>query len=397
MSGAEQDLEQRLAEESALRVQAEQASHQKDEFLSTLGHELRAPLNAILGWSRLLESGRLAPEEVRRAGQTIVRNVRALAQLVDDLLDLSGMVSGKIRLDAEETDLGEIIEAALETMQGTAEAKGIVLQKVLPAEACMVFGDPHRLQQVIWNLLNNAVKFTPRAGTVIARLEHAHCNWEVSIEDTGIGLAPQRLPLVFEPFTQTDAVNRRDYPGLGMGLAIAKQIVELHGGRVWAASAGEGLGATFHVSLPRVAPRAEASGAASDAFLEDDGIDLNGVRVLVVDDEPDTLELSRRVLGGYHATVVTVANVDAALATLSGFHADVLISDLGMPGRDGYELIRTVRLNQGPDVLPAAALTAFARPEDAVRAQDAGFQMHLAKPVEPDELVRIVAHLAGRH
>ena len=397
MSGAEHDLEQRLAEESALRAQAERTSHQKDEFLSTLGHELRAPLNAILGWSRLLESGRLAPEEVRRAGQTIVRNVRALAQLVDDLLDLSGMVSGKIRLDAEETDLGEIIEAALETMQGTAEAKGVVLQKMLPPEACMVFGDPHRLQQVIWNLLNNAVKFTPRGGTITATLEHAHCNWEVSIEDTGIGLAPQRLPLVFEPFTQTDAVNRRDYPGLGMGLAIAKQIVELHGGRVWATSAGEGLGSTFHVSLPRVAPRAEAAGVTSEALRGADGIDLNGVRVLVVDDEPDTLELSRRVLGGYHATVVTVADVDAALATLGAFHADVLISDLGMPGRDGYELIRIVRLNRGPDVLPAAALTAFARPEDAVRAQDAGFQMHLAKPVEPDELVRIVAHLAGRH
>jgi CheY-like chemotaxis protein/nitrogen-specific signal transduction histidine kinase len=394
MTEHERELERDLEGERALRAEAERANRLKDEFLSTLGHELRAPLNAILGWSRLLESGRLAAEEVRRGGATIARNVRSLAQLVDDLLDLSGMVSGKIRLDSEETDLAEIIEAQLETMQSMADAKGVTLTKALPRTACLVFGDPHRLQQVIWNLLSNAVKFTPRGGSVTATLVCATDNWEVRISDTGIGLSRDRLPVVFEPFKQSDPASRREYPGLGLGLAIAKQIVELHGGRVWAVSAGEGRGATFHVSLPRVAPRESSAPSAPAAAPTD--LDLQGVRVLVVDDEPDTLELSRRVLGAYRALVVTATSVDTALATLDNFRADVLVSDLSMPGRDGYELIRTVRRSVGPDALPAAALTAFARPEDAVRAQDAGFQMHLAKPVEPEELVRVIAHLAGR-
>ncbi len=389
------ELEQRLSEEHALRKEAERASRLKDEFLSTLGHELRAPLNAILGWSRLLESGRLGQEEVRRGGETIARNVRSLAQLVDDLLDLSGMVSGKIRLDAEETDIGEIVEAALETLQSTADAKGVRLRKSLPSSSCLVFGDPHRLQQVIWNMLSNAIKFTPRGGSITATLAPAEENWEVRIEDTGIGLAPELLPIVFDPFKQSQSPSRREYPGLGLGLAIAKQIVELHGGRIWAASPGEGQGATFFVVLPRVAPREQVDTGAARA-REFGRLDLQGVRVLIVDDEADTLELTRRVLGSYRALVLTASSVDAALNVLNGFQADVLISDLAMPGRDGYELIRSVRESIGPDQLPAAALTAFARPEDAVRAHDAGFQMHLAKPVEPEELVRVVAHLVGR-
>jgi CheY-like chemotaxis protein/nitrogen-specific signal transduction histidine kinase len=393
---AQHELEQCLSHERTLRADAERASRQKDEFLSTLGHELRAPLNAILGWSRLLESGRLAHEEVRRGGETIARNVRALAQLVDDLLDLSGMVSGKIRLDAEETDLAEIVEAALETLQSTADAKGVALRKGLPTGECLVFGDPHRLQQVVWNMLSNAIKFTPRGGTVTATLAQADGNWEVRIADTGIGLAAERLPCVFDAFRDSDSPSRREYPGLGLGLAIAKQIVELHGGRVWAASAGEGQGSTFHVVLPRVAPR-EQSGGGTPRTRETGALDLEGIRVLIVDDEADTLELTRRVLMSYHASVLTATSADSALSVLGGFQADVLISDLAMPGRDGYELIRSIRETVGPDQLPAAALTAFARPEDAVRAQDAGFQMHLAKPVEPEELVRVVAHLAGRN
>ncbi len=389
------DLEQRLAEERALRADAESSNRRRDEFLSTLGHELRAPLNAILGWSRLLESGRLAQEEVRRGGETIARNVRALAQLVDDLLDLSGMVNGKIRLDAEETDIGEIIEAAVETLQTTADVKGVTLRRSLPNASCLVFGDPHRLQQVVWNMLSNAIKFTPREGVVTATLTLLEGNCELSIADTGIGLAPELLPIVFDPFKQSDSASRREYPGLGLGLAIAKQIVELHGGRVWAVSPGEGRGSTFHVVLPRVAPREQPTAATARARAPG-RLDLQGVRVLIVDDEADTLELTRRVLGSYHALVVTASSVDAALTVLDGFQADVLISDLAMPGRDGYELIRSVRESIGPDQLPAAALTAFARPEDAVRAHDAGFQIHLAKPVEPEELVRVVAHLAGK-
>ncbi|MGH8229220.1 MAG: hybrid sensor histidine kinase/response regulator [Steroidobacteraceae bacterium] len=394
-SEIETELEQRLSAERTRRAEAERASRLKDEFLSTLGHELRAPLNAILGWARLLESGRLAQDEIRRGGETIARNVRALAQLVDDLLDLSGMVSGKIRLDAEETDIGEIVEAAIDTLQGTADAKGVSLRKSVPGTSSLVFGDPHRLQQIVWNMLSNAIKFTPRNGIVTVTLALAQDCWEVRIADTGIGLAPERLPIVFDPFRQTDAGSRREYPGLGLGLAISKQIAELHGGRVWAESAGEGRGATFHVLLPRVAPREPAASAVSRQ-REPGHLDLRGVRVLVVDDEADTLELTRRVLGSYRALVLTATSADAALTVLDGFQADVLISDLAMPGRDGYELIRSVRRNLGPEELPAAALTAFARPEDAVRAHDAGFQMHLAKPVEPEELVRIVAHLAGR-
>lgn len=393
MSDTETELQKRLDEERALRAEVERISRLKDEFLSTLGHELRAPLNAILGWSRLLESGRLGASEVQRGGHTIARNVRALAQLVDDLLDMSGMVSGKIRMDPEETDLGEIVEAALETMQATADAKGVTLHKELPSSACLVFGDPHRLQQTVWNLLNNAVKFTLRGGTVTTTLVRAYGDWEVRISDTGVGFAPEVLPTLFDRFRQADPANRHGAPGLGLGLAIVKQLVELHGGRAWAESDGAGCGATFHVTLPRLAPRDYLENGNSSAST---GIDLQGVRVLVVDDEPDTLELSRQVLGGYHAQVVTAASADAALATLDSLPVNVLVSDLGMPGRDGYELIRAVRESQSADTLPAAALTAFARPEDAVRAHDAGFQMHLAKPVEPEELARIVAQLAGR-
>jgi len=393
MSETDPDPHKLLEEERARRTEAERVSRLKDEFLATLGHELRAPLNAILGWSRLLESGRLGAAEARHGGQIIARNVRSLAQLVDDLLDMTGIVSGKIRMDLEETDLAEIVAAVLENMQATADEKGLTLHKELPSAPCLVFGDPHRLQQAIWNLLSNAVKFTARGGTVTTSLKCTEGDWAIRIADTGIGFEPDVLPTLFDRFRESDRSSRPGHQGLGIGLSIVKQLVELHGGRVWGASAGAGRGATFHVTLPRVAPRnyTETNGSAAST-----GIDLEGVRVLVVDDESDTLELSRQVLGGYHAQVETADSTDAALATLDAFHANVLVSDLSMPGRDGYELIRAVRINQSAESLPAAALTAFARPEDAVRAHDAGFQMHLAKPVEPEELARIVAQLAGR-
>jgi len=396
MADDERDLQARLDDERALRLEAERVSRLKDDFLATLGHELRTPLNSILGWSRLLESGRLASEEVQRGGHTIARNARSLAQLVDDLLDMSGMVSGKIRIDPEETDLCEIVVAAIETTQTAAEAKGVRITRAVEEPECTVFGDPHRLQQVIWNLLNNAVKFTPRGGTVHVALVHAGCNWEVRISDTGIGMGPGFVPFVFDRFRQAQPTTSHEQSGLGLGLAIVKQLVELHGGKVSATSEGEGHGATFYVTLPRVAPREVSTSRASFDFDEDELLDLHGVRVLIVDDEADTLELSRQVLGDRHAQVLTAPNVDMALQTLLTFSPDVLVSDLSMPGRDGYELIRAIRMTTGPDELPAAALTAFARPEDAVRAHDAGFQMHLAKPVEPDELVRVVAQLAGK-
>jgi CheY-like chemotaxis protein/nitrogen-specific signal transduction histidine kinase len=383
-----EDPQRRLADERALRAEAERVSRLKDEFLSTLGHELRAPLHAILGWSRLLESGRLAPEDVQRGGQTIDRNVRILAQLVDDLIDMSGLLSGRLRLDPEETDLAQIVEAALETMQATADAKGVRLEKNLPAQACLVFGDRQRLQQVVWNLLNNAVKFTPRGGVITTTLARAQGNWEVNVTDSGIGLSPAALTMVFDRFSRSDG-PRRGPPGLG--LVIVKQVTELHGGRVWATSAGEGHGATFYALLPRLAPHEPV---ADVVVLE--SADLHGLRVLLVDDDKETLERARQNLSSARALVATATSADSALQALRTFHADVLVADLTMPGRNGYDLIRAVRAKLSAQELPAIALTDFARPEDAVRAHDAGFQMHLTRPAEADELVSAVAQLTRR-
>ncbi len=373
-----------------MRAETERVSRLKDEFLSTLGHELRAPLHAVLGWSRLLESGRLAPEDVQRGGQTIDRNVRILAQLVDDLIDMSGLLSGRVRLDPEETDLAQIVEAALETMQATAEAKGVRLEKKVPSQACLVFGDRQRLQQVIWNLLNNAVKFTSRGGVITTTLTRAQGNWEVNVTDSGIGLSPAALNLVFDRFARIDG-PRRGPPGLGLGLVIVKQVIELHGGRVCARSAGEGQGATFSALLPRLAPHEPV---ADVAVLE--SADLHGQRVLLVDDNKETLERSRQILSTARALVATAISADSALAALRTFHADVLIVDLNMAGRSGYELIRAVRAKLSAQELPAIALTEFARPEDAVRAHDAGFQMHLTTPPDADELIVAVAQLTRR-
>jgi CheY-like chemotaxis protein len=384
------DLRQRLADERALRAEAERVSRLKDEFLSILGHELRAPLHAILGWSRLLESGRLAPEDVQRGGQTIDRNVRNLAQLVDDLIDMSGLLSGRLRLDPEETDLAQIVEAALETMQATADAKGVRLEKNLPPQACLVFGDRQRLQQVIWNLLNNAVKFTPRGGLITTSLARDHGNWEVKVTDSGIGLGPNALKMIFDRFGRHEA-PRRGPPGLGLGLVIVKQVIELHGGRVWANSVGEGHGATFYALMPRLAPHEPVADVVA---LE--SADLHGLRVLLVDDDKETLERSRQNLSSARALVATASSVESALEALRIFHADVLIADVSMPGRNGYDLIRAVRAKLSAQELPAIALTEFARPEDAVRAHDAGFQMHLTTPADADELVSAVAQLTRR-
>ncbi len=385
-----EELRERLAEERALRAEAERVSRLKDEFLSTLGHELRAPLHAVLGWSRLLESGRLAPEDVQRGGQTIDRNVRILAQLVDDLIDMSGLLSGRLRLDPEETDLAQIVEAALETMQAAADAKGVRLAKKLPAQACLVFGDRQRLQQVIWNLLNNAVKFTPRGGVITTTLTRAQGNWEVNVSDSGIGLSPSALNLVFDRFGRNES-PRRGPPGLGLGLVIVKQVIELHGGRVSVRSAGEGQGATFCALLPRLAPHEPVA----DVVVMDNA-DLHGLRVLLVDDDKEMLERSRQNLSTARALVATAISADSALAALRTFHADVLVADLNMAGRSGYDLIRAVRAKLSAQELPAIALTEFSRPEDAVRAHDAGFQMHLTTPADAEELISAVAQLTRR-
>jgi CheY-like chemotaxis protein len=398
-----------LERERAARVEAERSGRLKDEFLEALGHELRAPLNAILGWSRLLEHGHLNETETRSGGQTIARNARSLAHIVDDLLDLSAITSGKIRVEPEETDLCEIVEAAVELQQGHAASKGVTLDKTFETRDCVVFGEPRRLQQIVWHLLSNAIKFTPRGGRahVTVRCVGGYCDIEVT--DTGAGIASDLLPYVFDRFWRADSCADHRYSGLGLGLALAKRLAELHGGTVTATSPGPSRGSTFTVVVPRVAPRSEESpseaqreqrtalpeeaAARSDIAAQ---TDLSGLRVLVVDDEPDTLDLLRRVLGDSRAQVAAAPSVEAALATLDGFEPHVLISDVSMPGRDGYELIKAVRTTTSSEQLPAAALTAYTRPDDADRAHAAGFQVHLAKPVEPEQLVKVVARLAGR-
>ena len=402
MNESTDELRVLLEFERAARREAERTGRLKDEFLEALGHELRAPLNAILGWSRLLEHGRLGTQETRTGGQTIARSARSLAHIVDDLMDLSAITSGKIRVEPEETDICEIVRAAVEIHQAEAASKGITLTKSLETQECQLFGEPRRLQQIVWHLLSNAIKFTPRGGSahVTVRSVGGYCDIEVT--DTGSGIRSEMLPYVFDRFWRADASAHTRYSGLGLGLALAKRLAELHGGTVTAMSAGLNQGATFTVVLPRVAPRSQEgrskSGPPEESRLTSASTqtDLSGLRVLVVDDEPDTLELLRRVLGDSRAQVAAAPSVEAALATLSGFAPHVLISDVSMPGRDGFELIRAVRSTAGPEQLPAAALSAHTRPEDAQRAREAGFQVHLSKPIEPDQLVKVVAHLAGR-
>jgi len=423
------ELRAALERERAARAEAERTSRLKDEFLEALAHELRAPLNAILGWSRLLEHGHLAETETRSGGHTIARNTRALAHIVDDLLDLSAITSGKIRVEAEETDLCEIVEAAVELQQEPAASKGVALGKTFETRDCVVFGEPRRLQQIVWHLLSNAIKFTPRGGRAHITVRCVGGYSDIEVKDTGAGIASNLLPYVFDRFWRADACAEHRYSGLGLGLALAKRLAELHGGTVTATSPGWNQGATFTVVLPRVAPRNQGAEDRVDVLqrvAEDNSVevlqaerasasllppvaddttarsdvaaqtDLSGLRVLVVDDEPDTLDLLRRVLGDSRAQVAAAPSVEAALATLDGFAPHVLISDVSMPGRDGYELIRTVRTTTSSERLPAAALTAYTRPDDADRAHAAGFQVHLAKPVEPEQLVKMVARLAGR-
>jgi CheY-like chemotaxis protein len=408
MDQPEQQLRDLLDSERTARIEAERSGRLKDEFLEALGHELRAPLNAILGWSRLMELGRLGEEETRSGGQTIARNARLLAHIVDDLLDLSALSTGKIRVDPEETDICQIVEAALDILQPSAANKGVILERHLAPPECLVFGDPQRLQQVVWHLLSNAIKFTPRGGRAKVTVRTVGGQCQIVVSDTGAGIAGDLLPYVFDRFWRAEAPDEHRYSGLGLGLSLAKRLVELHGGTVTANSLGLNRGATFTVVLPRVAPRESDDDTAhidpgtsehrilSESMFAAHEINLTGLRVLVVDDEPDTLDLLRRVLGDSQAQVVAAPSVEAALATLGAFNPHVLISDVSMPGRDGYELIRAVRSTTGPEDLPAAALTAYSRPEDAARAREAGFQMHLSKPVEPYELVKLVARLAGR-
>jgi PAS domain S-box-containing protein len=402
---AEEERKQLLEREQFARAEAERASRMKDDFLANLSHELRTPLNAIVGWTQVLRRRAMDDAEIRQGLETIERNARVQAQLIEDLLDMSRITSGKVRLDVQLVDPVSFIEAAVDAVRPAADARGIRLEKILDPAAGPISGDPRRLQQVIWNLLSNAIKFTPKDGTVQVLLERVDAQVEISVADTGIGITPAFVAHAFERFRQADASSARRHGGLGLGLAIVKQLVELHGGTVRVKSLGEGAGTVFTVQLPITAVhRSTDSGErlhphpaktlSSDFKISD----LAGIKVLVVDDEADARDLFKRVLADCGAEVLTVASAGEALVVVETERPHVLLSDIGMPDIDGFELLRRVRA-LGPargGTLPAIALTAFARSEDRTRALRAGFLVHVAKPVEPAELVATVAAVAGR-
>ncbi|MDT5156186.1 MAG: hypothetical protein QOH51_543 [Acidobacteriota bacterium] len=395
---------QALAREKVARREAEEANHLKDEFLATVSHELRTPLTAILGWSNMALTGKLNAEAHDRALETIHRNAQSQNQLISDLLDVSRIISGKLRLDLRTVELPPIIEAAIEATRPAADAKDILLTTELDPRAGPINGDADRLQQVIWNLLTNAIKFTPGGGRILVRLESVGSQVEITVEDSGIGISREFLPHIFDRFRQADPGTNRMHGGMGLGLSIVRQLVELHGGTVRAESEGEGKGTTFVVSLPFVALREEPVMAERTLPTAINPLEiecppsLQGLRVLVVDDEADTRELLRAVLEHCKSEVVTVGSASEALEALAQFRPDVLISDLGLPEEDGYVLIDKVRAlsSEHGGQTPAAALTAYVRAEDRMRVLRSGFQLHVPKPIEPAELVAVVANLATR-
>lgn len=398
---ANEEKKQLLENERAARSEAERANRIKDEFLATLSHELRTPLNAILGWSQLILQGTMKKEDIQRGLEAIERNARAQNKLIEDLLEMSSIISGKIRLDVQELDPAAIAEAAVESVAPTAEAKGIHVRKMIDASAGPVLGDNNRLQQIIWNLLSNAVKFTPKGGTVEVIVERVASQLEITVKDSGMGIKPEFLAYVFDRFRQADSSLTRNHGGLGLGLAIVKQLAGLHGGTVRAESEGEGHGASFIVTLP-LAPIKDGKDrqhvlASTLPGSGNGSIVLSGMRILVIDDERDARELIHEVLTQYEAEVITAASAGEGLAILQSQRPDVMISDIGMPEKDGYQFIREVRslpATQGGRT-PAIALSAFAHSEDRTRAMIAGYQLHLSKPVESNELIASIGNLTG--
>jgi signal transduction histidine kinase/CheY-like chemotaxis protein len=391
-----------LQSERDARAEAERANRIKDEFLSTVSHELRTPLNAIMGYSQLLRMNLADQQEIEDGLTVIERNAKAQSQIIEDLLDMSRILSGKIRLDVQGVDPAEVIEAAVASLQPTADAKGIRLHIVLDPRAGTVLGDSSRLQQVVWNLVANAIKFTPKGGRVQVALSRINSHVTITVSDSGVGIAPDLLPHIFDRFRQGDASTTKRHGGLGLGLSIVKQLVELHGGSVAATSKGEGQGAEFTVDLPVqiVHAREILAGQHYDSASRDvDGkhLSLEGIHVLVVDDEPDSRELARRLLVQHQATVTVADCVDEALLLFRKHRPDVVLSDIGMPDKDGYDLMRSIRALAAPEgTVPAVALTALARPDDRKRAMLAGFQAHVSKPVDAGELIAVVATFTGR-
>jgi CheY-like chemotaxis protein/nitrogen-specific signal transduction histidine kinase len=400
---ASEERRQLLEAERSARAEVERVSFMKDEFLATLSHELRTPLNAIVGWSQVLRM-RDDIDAATLEGVTVIeRNAKVQAQLIEDLLDMSRIVSGKVRLDVQQVDLHDVVSAALASVHHSADSKHIRVQSVIDPLAGPVWGDPNRLQQCFWNLLTNAIKFTPKGGTLRIRVARIASHVEFSVADDGQGIAPEFLPHVFERFRQADASTTRRYGGLGLGLSIVKSLVELHGGSVRAHSEGVGRGSRFVIELPVMGVGESSLGrgrapSASATTVKSDHPSLQGVTVLAVDDEPDARTLIKRVLEDCGARVFVADSARHGLEVLEREHPDVLISDIGMPEEDGYDLIRSVRKLDSAHGgrTPAAALSAFARPEDRTRALRAGYQTHLAKPVEPVELTAVVASLAMR-
>jgi signal transduction histidine kinase/ActR/RegA family two-component response regulator len=397
MTRLEQGRVELLEREQAARASAEAANRLKDQFLATVSHELRTPLSAILGWAEMLQTGILPPDKRARASEAIFNNAKRQAQLIDELLDVARIISGKLRLERNAVDPREIVDGALETVQPAAEAKGILIDVAIDPALGAFHGDGPRLQQVLWNLLSNAVKFTPAGGAVSLDLRLSGKAGEITVRDSGAGIPRDFLPDVFEPFRQADGSRTRRHGGLGLGLAIVKQLVEAHGGTVTVDSAGEGQGATFRVRLPIVSAGRRSRLAPLAASIESTSHapSLRGISVLVVDDDEESRSVVAAYLETHHAIVLTAASADDALEILQRDRVDVLLADVAMPGEDGYTLVRRLRALQASHVstIPAAALTAFAREEDRQEALQAGFQMHLTKPIDAGSLVAAVATL----
>lgn len=401
--------EEVAADNERLLREAEEANRAKDEFLATVSHELRTPLTAILGWVRLLSSGSLDADDERRAVETIERNAEAQAQIIDDILDISRILSGRFRIESRPVDVAQVVAQALESLQPTATARSVTMNRMIDSGAGFVYGDPDRIQQIVWNLGSNAVKFTPKGGRVSVGVRRVGSAVEIVVADNGKGIAPELVPHVFDRFRQADSSSTRREGGLGLGLAIVKQLVEIHGGTVSVESAGEGRGASFSVVLPVAATSTDAgmstslddsidcsAGAAAERPLGKGLTSLRGMKVLVVDDEEDTREMLAKVLTMSEAEVTLASSALDALGVLEHLAPSVLLSDIGMPDVDGIELIRRVRAMEretGRRPTPAVALSAYARSEDRLRALAAGFQMHLPKPVEPAELTAVMRSL----
>ena len=385
------EIQRLLESEQAARIEGERANRMKDEFLATLSHELRTPLSAISGWVQLLKMNPADAQRVTEAVEVIDRNVRVQTQLIEDLLDMSRIISGKIRLDVQSIEISAVIAAAIEAVLPAVEAKEIRLENDIDPGVGVVSGDFGRLQQILWNLLTNAVKYTPKHGRIHVQAKSANSHVEVSVSDSGEGIPPEFLPHLFERFSQADGSITRRHGGLGLGLSIVKHLVELHGGTVQADSAGIGKGSTFVISLPlRVAkapesltPHSRLSNSTMALFTQQEK--LRGIRVLVIDDEPDAREFVKRLLADAKAIPIVASAASEGLHLLEEQAPDVIVSDIGMPEQDGYEFIRQVR--ERAIRIPAIALTAFARSEDRIRSIEAGYQAHLPKPVEPAELL----------